>query len=81
MDPWASRETSAPSDFFKRLAARVAATFFTEALGALGDCTTGSTSYKEGSSAVIFSAEGAVTASLFESSLSLQRKQKERDFM
>jgi hypothetical protein len=53
MDPWASRETSAPFDFFKCLAVRVATTFFTGALGAFGDFTTGSTSCKEGSSAAI----------------------------
>jgi hypothetical protein len=51
-----------------------------EAFGAFGDFTIGSTSCTEGSSAAIVSTEGAVAASLFGSSLSLQRKQKARDF-
>jgi hypothetical protein len=50
------------------------------ALGAFGDFAAGSISCTGDSSAVIFSAEGAVVASLFGSSLSLQRKPKERDF-
>jgi hypothetical protein len=48
--------------------------------GAFGDFTAGSTSCIGGSSAVIFLAEGAVAASLFGSSLSLQRKPKEKYF-
>jgi hypothetical protein len=80
VDLWASREASASFDFFKCLVARVATTFFTGALGAFGDFTTGSTSCKEGSSAAIFSTKGAAAASLFGSSLSLQRKQKARGF-
>jgi hypothetical protein len=50
------------------------------ALEAFGDFTTGSTSGMGGSSAVISSTEGAVVASLFGSSSSLQRKQKESRF-
>jgi hypothetical protein len=80
-DSWASRETSASFDFFDRLALRVTGTFLIEALGALGDFTAGSASCARGSSAVIFSAEGAVVASLFGSSSSLQRKQKETGFI
>jgi hypothetical protein len=78
---WASRETSASFDFFDRLALRVTGTFLIEALGALGDFTAGSASCARGSSAVIFSAEGVVAASLFGSSSSLQRKQKETGFI
>jgi hypothetical protein len=48
--------------------------------GAFGDFTTGSTTCTEGSSAAIVSAKGAVAASLFGSSLSLQNKQKARGF-
>jgi hypothetical protein len=66
--------------FFKRLEPRVTTTFLTGAFGAFGDFTIGSTSCTEGSSAAIVSAEGAVAASLFGSSLSLQSKQKARDF-
>jgi hypothetical protein len=44
--------------------------------GAFGDFTTGATSWKEGSSAAVASAEGAVVAPFFGSSLSLQRKEK-----
>jgi hypothetical protein len=77
VDRWVSRETLASVDFFKCLEPRVATTFLT---GAFGDFTTGSTSCKEGSSVAIVSVEGAVAASLFGSSLSLQRKQKARDF-
>jgi flagellar motor switch protein FliM len=50
------------------------------ALGAFGNFVAGSTSCTGGSSAVIFSIEGAMVASLFGSSSSLQRKPKERDF-
>jgi hypothetical protein len=44
--------------------------------GAFGDFTTGATSWKEGSSAAVALAEGAVVAPFFGSSLSLQRKEK-----
>jgi hypothetical protein len=71
---------SALFDFFERLVLRVTGTFLIGALGAFGDFTAGSTSCTGGSSAVIFSAEGVVAASLFGSSSSLQRKPKERDF-
>jgi hypothetical protein len=70
----------APFDFFERLVLRATGTFLIGALGAFGDFPAGSTSYIGGSSAVIFLAEGAVAASLFGSSSSLQRKPKERDF-
>jgi hypothetical protein len=46
------------------------------ALGAFGDFTASSTSGMGGSLALISSAEGAVVASLFMSSSSLQRKAK-----
>jgi hypothetical protein len=55
--------------------------FLIGALGAFGDLTAGSTSGIGGSSAVISSAEGAMVASLFGSSSSLQRKQKETGFI
>jgi hypothetical protein len=80
VDRWVSREAPASVDFFKCLEPRVATTFLTGAFGAFGDFTTESTSCKEGSSIAIVSAEGAVAASLFGSSLLLQRKQKARDF-
>jgi hypothetical protein len=44
--------------------------------GASFDFTIGATSWKEGSSAAVASTEGAVVASFFGFSLSLQRKQK-----
>jgi hypothetical protein len=50
------------------------------ALGAFGDFTAGSTSGMGGSLAVISLAEGAVVASLFGSSSSLQRKVKGNRF-
>jgi hypothetical protein len=56
---------SAPFDFFERLVLRAIGTFLIGALGAFGDFAAGSTSCTGGSSAVIFSAEGAVAASLF----------------
>jgi hypothetical protein len=55
--------------------------FLIGALGAFGDFTAGSTSGMGGSSVVISSAEGAVVASLFGSSSSLQREQKETGFI
>jgi hypothetical protein len=80
-DSWASRETLASFDFFDRLALWVTGTFLIEALGALGDFTAGSASCTRGSLAVISLAEGAVAASLFGSSSSLQIKQKEIGFI
>jgi hypothetical protein len=80
MDSWGSRKMSNPFDFFERLVLRATGTFLIGALGALEDFTAGSTSCTGGSSAVIFSVEGAVVASLFGSSSSLQRKPKKRDF-
>jgi hypothetical protein len=50
--------------------------FFDRSSGSFGDFAAGSTSYTGDSSAVIFSVEGAVAASLFRSSSSLQRKAK-----
>jgi hypothetical protein len=80
-DSWASRETSASFDFFDRLVLRDTGIFLIGALEAFGDFTAGSTSGMGGSSAVISSAEGAVVASLFGSSSSLQRKQKKAGFV
>jgi hypothetical protein len=77
-DSWASRETSASFNFFDRLMLRDTGTFLTGALEAFGDFTAGSTSGMGGSSAVVSSAEGAVVASLFGSSSSLQRKQSKQ---
>jgi hypothetical protein len=77
MDRWVLREAPASVDLFTCLDPRVEATLLT---GAFGDFTTRSASCKEGSSAAIVSAEGAVAASLFGSSLLLQIKQKARDF-
>jgi hypothetical protein len=54
--------------------------FLIGALGAFGDFTASSTSDMGGSLAVISSAEGAVVASLFGSSSSLQRKAKGNRF-
>jgi hypothetical protein len=67
-------------DFFERLAPRATGTFLTEVLGAFRDFAAGSISCAGDQSAFIFSAEGAMAASLFGSSSSLQRKPKERDF-
>jgi hypothetical protein len=53
-------------------------TFLIGALEAFGDFTAGSTSGMGGSLAVVSLAEGAVVASLFGSSLSLQRKQSKQ---
>jgi hypothetical protein len=77
---WASRETLASFDFFDRLVLRDTGTFLIGALEAFGDFTAGSTSGMWGSSTVVSSVEGAVVASLFGSSSSLQRKQKKRGF-
>jgi hypothetical protein len=80
MDLWASREASASFNFFDRLVPWATGIFLIGALGAFKDFMAGSASCTGGSSAVISSAEGAVAASLFGSSLSLQRKQKETYF-
>jgi hypothetical protein len=79
-DSWASREISASFNFFDRLVLRDTGIFLIRALGAFGDFTAGSTSGIGGSLAVISSAEGAVVASLFGSSSSLQRKVKGNRF-
>jgi hypothetical protein len=55
--------------------------FLIGALGAFRDFTAGSTSSMGGSSTVISLVERAVVASLFGSSSSLQRKQKETGFI
>jgi hypothetical protein len=73
VDRWASRETPASLDFFKRLEPRVEEALLT---GAFGDFTTEAASCKEGPSAAVASIEGVVAASFFGFSLSLQRKQK-----
>jgi hypothetical protein len=80
LESWGSREISVSFDFFERLAPRTTGTFLTEVLGAFGDFAAGSTSYAGDPLAFVFSAEGAMAASLFGSSSSLQRKPKERDF-
>jgi hypothetical protein len=73
VDRWVSRETLTSVAFFRRLELRVEETLLARAFG---DFTTGATSWKEGSSAAVASAEGAVVAPFFRSSLSLQRKEK-----
>jgi hypothetical protein len=73
VDRWASRETPASVDFFKRLEPRVEETLLT---GAFGDFTTRAASCKEGSSAAVAPTGGVVAASFFRFSLSLQRKHK-----
>jgi hypothetical protein len=66
--------------FFDRLVLRDTGIFLIGALEAFRDFTAGSTSGMGGSSVVISSTEGAVVASLFGSSSSMQRKQKESRF-
>jgi hypothetical protein len=65
---------------FLRLLQTLGAPSHRNFLGAFEDFAAGSTSCAGDSSAFIFSAEGAMAASLFGSSSSLQRKPKERDF-
>jgi hypothetical protein len=77
-DSGASGETTASFDFFDRLVLRDMGTFLTGALETFGDFTAGSTSGMGGLLAVVSSAEGAVVASLFGSSSSLQRKQSKQ---
>jgi hypothetical protein len=77
-DSWASGETSSSFDFFDRLVLRDTGIFLIGAREAFGDFTAGSTSGMGGSLAVASSAEGAVVASLFGSSSSLQRKQSKQ---
>jgi hypothetical protein len=77
VDRWASRETLASIAFFRCFEPRVEETLLA---GAFGDFTTGAASWKEGSLAVVASTEGAVAASFFGFSLSLQGKQKAKDF-
>jgi hypothetical protein len=74
-DRWASRETLTSATFFRRLEPRVEETLLA---GDFGDFTTRATSWKEGSSAAAASSEGVVVAPFFGSSLSLQRKKKQR---
>jgi hypothetical protein len=73
VDRWVSRETLASVAFFRRLEPREEETLLA---GAFVDFTTGAASWKEGSSPAVASTEGAVAASFFGFSLSLQRKQK-----
>jgi hypothetical protein len=70
---WVSREALALVVFFRRLESREQETLLA---GASFDFTIGATSWKEGSSAAVASTEGAVVASFFGFSLSLQMKQK-----
>jgi hypothetical protein len=77
-DSGASGETLASFDFFNRLMLRDMGTFLTGALEAFRDFTAGSTSGMGGSLAVVSLEEGAVVASLFGSSSSLQRKQSKQ---
>jgi hypothetical protein len=72
IDRWTSRETLASISFFRCLEPRVEETLLA---GAFGNFTTGVASWKEGPSAAVASTKGAVAASFFGSSLSLQRKQ------
>jgi hypothetical protein len=77
-DSGVSGETSASFDFFDRLMLRDTGIFLIGAQEAFGDFTAGSTFGMGGSLAVASSAEGAVVASLFGSSSSLQRKQSKQ---
>jgi hypothetical protein len=63
-------------DFLNRLVLWVTGTFFTEALVAFGDFTTGSASCISGSSVITSSVEGGAAVSLFGSSSSLKAKGK-----
>jgi hypothetical protein len=65
------REVLASIAFFRRLEPREEETLLA---GASFDFTTGAASWKEGSSAVVASTEGAVAASFFGFSLSLQKE-------
>jgi hypothetical protein len=76
VDRWALREAPAFVDFFARVEPRVATTFLTGALGALGDFTARSASCEDGSSIAGVSVAGAAAANLFGFSSSLRRKQK-----
>jgi hypothetical protein len=77
-DSWVSGETSASFDFFDRLMLRDTGIFLIGAREAFGDFMAGSTFGMGGSLAVASLAEGAVVASLFGSSSSLQRKQSKQ---
>jgi hypothetical protein len=68
VDRWASRETPSSVAFFGHFEPRVEETLL---VGAFGDFTTGTASWKEGSSAAVASTEGEVAASCFRFSLSL----------
>jgi hypothetical protein len=80
LESWGSREMSVSFDFFERLAPRATGTSLTEVLGAFGDFVAGSTSCVGDPSAFVSSVEGAMAASLFGSSSSLQRKPKGKRF-
>jgi hypothetical protein len=60
-------------DFFAHVEPRVATTFLTGALGALGDFTARSASCEDGSSIVGVSVAGAAAANLFGFSSSLKK--------
>jgi hypothetical protein len=81
VDRWASREASAFVDFFACVEPRVATTFLTGALGALGDFTARLASCEGGSSLAGVSVAGAAVANLFTFSSSLRRKQKIKPFV
>jgi hypothetical protein len=68
-------------DFFTRVELRVATTFITGALWALGDFTARSASCEGGSSIAGVSVAGAAAANLFAFSSSLRRKQKIKPFV
>jgi hypothetical protein len=81
VDRWASREAPVFVEFFARVEPRVATTFLTGALGALGDFTVRSASCEGGSSIAGVSVAGAAAANLFGFSSSLKRKQKVKPFV
>jgi hypothetical protein len=81
LDRWASREALVFVNFFTRIEPRVATTFLTGALGALGDFTARSASCEGGSSIAGVPVAGVVAANLFVFSSSLRRKQKIKPFV
>jgi hypothetical protein len=81
VDRWASREAPVFVDFFACVEPRVATTFLTGALGALGDFTARSASCEGGSSIAGVLVAGAAAANLFAFSSSLRRKQKIKLFV
>jgi hypothetical protein len=81
VDRCASREAPAFVDFFTHVEPRVATTFLTGALRALGDFIARSASCEGGSSIAGVSVAGAAVANLFGFSSSLRRKQKVKPFV